>query len=70
MIKASRFILSAEITLFMLLEFTLGPLWVWLFLNEIPVATTLIGGGVIILSVVVLAGSEISRAFRTEKDLT
>ena len=70
MIKASRFILSAEITLFMLLEFTLGPLWVWLFLNEIPVATTLIGGSVIILSVVVLAGSEISRAFRIEKDLT
>ena len=69
LIKASRLILSAEITLFMLLEFTLGPLWVWLFLNEIPVMTTLIGGGVIILSVIVLAGSEISRAFRIEKEL-
>jgi len=53
----------------MLLEFTLSPLWVWLFLNEIPVATTLIGGGVIILSVIVLAGSEIRRAFRIEKEI-
>ena len=70
MIRASRLILSAEITLFMLLEFTLGPLWVWLFLNEIPVITTLIGGGIIILSVIVLAGSEILRALRINKELT
>ena len=34
MIRATRLILSAEITLFMLLEFTLNPLWVWLFIND------------------------------------
>ena len=48
MIRATRLILSAEITLFMLLEFTLNPLWVWLFINEVPTFTTLLGGGVII----------------------
>ncbi|MDG2474419.1 MAG: DMT family transporter [Paracoccaceae bacterium] len=70
MIRASRLILSAEITLFMLLEFTLGPFWVWLFLNEIPVMTTLIGGGVIIFSVGVLTGSEIRGALRPNRKLT
>jgi drug/metabolite transporter (DMT)-like permease len=68
MIRATRLILSAEITLFMLLEFTLNPLWVWLFINEVPTFTTLLGGGVIILSVGVLAGSEIRDAFKIKKD--
>ena len=68
MIRATRLILSAEITLFMLLEFTLNPLWVWLFINEVPTFTTLLGGGVIILSVGVLAGSEIRDAFEIKKD--
>jgi drug/metabolite transporter (DMT)-like permease len=68
MIRATRLILSAEITLFMLLEFTLNPLWVWLFINEVPTFTTLLGGGVIILSVGVLAGSEIRDAFKVKKD--
>ena len=35
-IVASRHFVAAELTLFMLLEFALGPIWVWLFLNEIP----------------------------------
>ena len=68
MIRATRLILSAEITLFMLLEFTLNPLWVWLFINEVPTFMTLLGGGVIILSVGVLAGSEIRDTFKIKKD--
>jgi len=33
-IFATRFLLASEVTLFMLLEFSLGPFWVWIFLNE------------------------------------
>ena len=68
MIKATRLILSAEITLFMLLEFTLNPLWVWLFINEVPTLSTLLGGSIIILSVCVLAGNEMRYSFQTKRD--
>ena len=39
-IIATRHLLAAEITLFMLLEFTLGPLWVWSFIGETPSPAT------------------------------
>lgn len=51
-IAASRHLVAAELTLFMLLEFALGPIWVWIFINEIPTEWTIIGGSVVILSVV------------------
>ena len=54
-IIASRHLATAELTLLMLIEFALGPLWVWLFVGETPHAWTLIGGSVIILSVAVRA---------------
>ena len=28
----------------MLLEFSLGPIWVWLFVGEVPAQWTLVGG--------------------------
>ena len=58
-ILASRHLAAAELTLFMLLEFSLGPLWVWWFLNEVPSRWTMIGGGVVILSVAVRAFIEL-----------
>lgn len=50
-IVASRHIVAAELTIFMLLEFALGPVWVWLFVNEIPSRWTLSGGALVILAV-------------------
>ena len=35
----------------MLLEFALGPIWVWLFVGEVPTRWTLLGGGLVIASV-------------------
>ena len=52
-IVASRHILAAEVTLFMLLEFALGPLWVWLFVNEVPSQWTLLGGAFVITAIIV-----------------
>ncbi len=51
-IAASRYLYAAEVTLFMLLEFALGPVWVWLFVNETPTAWTLAGGSIIMTAVV------------------
>ena len=50
-IVASRHIIAAELTIFMLLEFALGPVWVWLFVNEIPSKWTLAGGALVIVAV-------------------
>ena len=58
-IIASKHLFAAELTLLMLLEFTLGPIWVWLFINEVPSQWTLIGGSVVILAVLVKSVSEI-----------
>jgi drug/metabolite transporter (DMT)-like permease len=52
-IIASRHLAAAELTLIMLLEFALGPIWVWIFIDEVPSRWTLIGGAVIITSVAV-----------------
>jgi drug/metabolite transporter (DMT)-like permease len=43
-IVASRHLATAEVTLLMLIEFALGPLWVWWFVGEVPHRWTLIGG--------------------------
>jgi drug/metabolite transporter (DMT)-like permease len=50
-IVASRHIAAAELTIFMLLEFALGPIWVWLFINEVPSRWTLTGGALVISAV-------------------
>ena len=42
---------SAVVGVLMLTEAVLGPLWAWLFINEIPPSSVLIGGGIIIFSI-------------------
>ena len=44
---------SVTIGLLMLTETTFAPLWVWLFLNEIPPLSVFIGGMIIIFAIIV-----------------
>lgn len=46
--RASRFIPSAHLGLFLLLETILGPLWIYLTFAEKPAASSVVGGGVIL----------------------
>ena len=48
---APRYISAAEVNLFFLLETILGPIWVWLVINEQPSLETIIGGSIIILTI-------------------
>ena len=66
-IIASRHLAAAEVTLLMLIEFALGPIWVWWFIGETPNRWTLIGGGVIITSVAVRAILELINKSRPEQ---
>ena len=50
---APQYISSPEVGIFFLLETALGPLWVWLFLNEIPPSSVFIGGIIIIIAIIV-----------------
>ncbi len=54
-VVASRHLGAAEVTLFMLLEFALGPVWVWLFVGETATLWTLLGGALVIASVTLRA---------------
>ena len=58
-IVASRHLVAAELTLFMLLEFALGPIWVWIGVGEVPTHLTIFGGGIVILAVAVRAMVEL-----------
>ena len=48
---APRFTSSAEVQLVFLLESILGPLWVWMVIQETPPLPTLIGGAMLLASV-------------------
>lgn len=61
LVLSTRVLKAAEIPLIMLLEFSLGPIWVWMFFEEIINFGTLFGGGLIFLSVFGLARHEIRK---------
>jgi len=56
-----RYIGAAEVSLLMLLETALGPLWVWMAMGEVPAATALLGGAIIVLAILVSASSAFGR---------
>ena len=53
--SAPRYISAPQVSLIMRLEALLAPLWVWLVLGEVPSEQTLIGGVIIISTLVVLS---------------
>jgi drug/metabolite transporter (DMT)-like permease len=61
LVLSTRVLKAAEIPLIMLLEFSLGPIWVWMFFEETISRGTLFGGGLIFLSVFGLAIYEIRK---------
>jgi drug/metabolite transporter (DMT)-like permease len=49
----ARLIPAAQVGLITLLEVVLGPVWVWLALDERPSTLTLVGGAIVIVAIVV-----------------
>ena len=43
---------AAIVGVLMLTEAVLGPIWAWLFINEIPPISVIIGGGIIIFAII------------------
>lgn len=51
-----RYISAPEVSLLMLMESVLGPFWVWLVLNEVPDNETVLGGAIVISTLMVHTG--------------
>jgi len=59
LIFSTRFLLAYEVSFFVLLESSLGPFWVWIFLNETISQKTFYGGIIVMISVAVQSFFEI-----------
>ena len=57
----SRILPAAVLALLSLTEVLLGPVWVWLFLDEVPHGATLAGGAVLLAAIVGQAMSSFQR---------
>ncbi|MBL4613346.1 MAG: DMT family transporter [Magnetovibrio sp.] len=51
--SAPKYIPSAEVSLAFLLETVLGPLWVWLIIDEAPPELTILGGAILMTALMV-----------------
>ena len=51
----SRYIPAGELTLLSLTEVVLGPIWVWIGVNEVPTSLTLLGGVIVLTAIVAQA---------------
>lgn len=61
---ASRHTHASNVSLLMLLETVLGPLWVWLGIGERPTSNMLIGGAIVVVSLAVYLATARRRARR------
>ena len=64
---AAPFIPSSEVSVLVLLESVLGPIWVWTFLNESMSGSELAGGFIILLSVAILSYRQGSKNIRIKQ---
>jgi drug/metabolite transporter (DMT)-like permease len=53
MVIGPRYLPAADVSLLLLLEAVLGPLWVWWMLDEFPGSYTLIGGAFVLLTLAI-----------------
>ncbi len=64
LVAGARLITATQTSLLGTLEPIAGPLWVWLFLNERPAALTLLGGTIVLASLLGHTISEMQRPAR------
>jgi len=51
--NGTKYISASEVSILMIIETVMAPIWVWLFLNEIPSSNTFIGGAIILLTLII-----------------
>ncbi|MCP4971489.1 MAG: DMT family transporter [Arcobacter sp.] len=61
--NGTKYINASEVSLLMIIETIMAPIWVWIFLNEIPSEYTFIGGSIILLTILFNSIYTIKRGF-------
>lgn len=51
--NGTKFIHSSEVSLLLIIETLMAPIWVWIFLHEVPSNNTFFGGSIILLTLVI-----------------
>ncbi len=51
--NGAKYISASEVSLLMIIETIMAPIWVWIFLDEVPSSYTFIGGSIIIATLIV-----------------
>ncbi|MGY8871255.1 MAG: DMT family transporter [Pseudomonadales bacterium] len=59
---APRYISATEVSLFLLLESIVAPVWVWLVLDEAPSITTLVGSAVVVFALLLYSYQMLKRS--------
>lgn len=65
-----RFLPSSDVSMFFLLETVLTPVWVWMLFGETPGRTVLIGGTIVILTLVVHSWWRLNQSLRATTTAT
>ncbi len=50
--SGTKLINASEVSLLMIIETVMAPVWVWIILNEVPSSYTFIGGSIILLTLI------------------
>lgn len=50
-LSGTRYVMAAEVALMSLIETMLGPLWAWIGVGEVPGATAILGGAVVLVAI-------------------
>ena len=58
---ATKYISSAEVGIFSTIETTLAPIWLWLFIGEIPPSLTVVGGIFVVSAIFINAYPHIKK---------
>lgn len=50
--NGAKYISASEVSLLMIIETIMAPIWVWIFLDEVPSSYTFIGGSIIVVTLI------------------
>lgn len=50
--NGTKFLNASEVSLLMIIETVMAPIWVWFFIKEVPSSNTLLGGVLIIITLI------------------
>lgn len=64
--NGTKFINASEVSLLMIIETIMAPIWVWVFLNEVPSSNTFLGGAIILITLIANSVYNLKKEIRQE----